>query len=97
MNPLFLMAALAAQPLGATGYQITPHMAANIFEERRQLEEWLRKNNPDAEIFIHPDPQVDKLEEAGFERVPFTWRGNKIWIRRKPHSDVYKKAIGRSA
>jgi hypothetical protein len=52
--------------------------------ERKKLIDWLRKSNPDAEVFIHPAPQEGKLKEAGWERVPFTWRGEKIWIRRGP-------------
>lgn len=54
--------------------------------------EWIRKNNPDAEVFIHPTPQEDKLKEDGWERFPVTWKGEKIWIKRKPKSDLLRRS-----
>lgn len=55
--------------------------------EQEKLIDWIKKNNQDAEVYIHPNPQEDKLEKQGWERVPFTHNGNKIWIRRKPQND----------
>jgi len=89
MNELILACALALPP---ANFMSSPYHVMK--SEYDQLVEWLRKNNPDAEVFIHPTPQEDKLKDAGFERVPFTWRGNHIWIRRKEVSDKY---IRRSA
>lgn len=62
--------------------------------EQERLEDFLHKNNPGADVFITPRGQADKLREYGWERVPFTWRKNEIWIQRKPKSD---KKLGESA
>lgn len=62
--------------------------------EQDKLIDWIKKNAPGAEVFIHPNPQDEVFEQNHWERVPFTWRGNKIWIKRKP-SDI--KMIGTSA
>lgn len=55
--------------------------------EEEKLTEWLRKNNPDAEVFINERPQEDELKQNGWERVPINWRGKQIWIKRKPATD----------
>lgn len=55
--------------------------------ERRRLEKFLRRNDPDAEIFFTEKGQEEKLKEYGWERVPFTWRGLEIWILRKHKPD----------
>lgn len=86
MTPeVFLVCALSLPALHHTRPAIVSHVMAKSEEER--LVDWLRKNNPDADVFIHEKPHVEKLKENGFEQVPFTWRGNKIWIKRKPHTD----------
>lgn len=56
--------------------------------EEENLIDWLKKNNPGAEVFIHENPQIDKLREIGWERFPATWRGKQIWIKRKPVKDM---------
>jgi hypothetical protein len=63
--------------------------------EEDDLKDFIKRHNPDAEVFIHENPQEDKLKNHGWERVPFNWRGKQIWIQRKPKSD--KKALGASA
>lgn len=78
----FLICALSIPSTNFTHPAIVSYHAAK--SEQESLEDFLHKNNPGAEIFIHPKPQKDKLKEVGFERVPFTWRGNEIWIKRKP-------------
>lgn len=62
-----------------------------------RLKEWLRKNNPDAEVFITPEGQEEKLKQYGWERVPFRYRDQEIWIQRKPVTDHGKKLISASA
>lgn len=79
-----------AQPLSLPASHFTrpaiiPYQAAKSEEE--QLTDWLRKNNPDAEVFIHEKPQERKLKEHGWERFPATWNGKQIWIKRKPIYD----------
>jgi hypothetical protein len=83
IKTLFLTCALALPSANSTQPAIVSYQAAKSEQER--LTDWLRKNNPGAEVFIHPEPQEEKLKEYGWERVPFTWRGNKIWIKRKPN------------
>jgi len=87
---LFLVGALSLPSTHHFWPAIGSHQMAGGGEVER-LKEWIRKNNPDAEVFIHPNPQEEKLKENGWERVPFTWRGNKIWIQRKPVSDQKKQ------
>lgn len=89
MLKLFLVCALSLPASHFTRPVIVSYHMANGNEEER-LRRWLRKNNPDAEIFIHDNPQEDLLKEHGFEKVPFTWRGKQIWIRRKEKSDQHK-------
>lgn len=82
---VFLVCALALPAASHTRPPIISYHATKSEQER--LENWIRKNNPDAEVFIHPEPQAERLKKHGWEKVPFTWRGNEIWIQRKPKSD----------
>lgn len=85
----FLICALAVP---AFNFPHVKLMEGNyIQKEEEQLKDWLRKNNPDAEIFIHPNPQEEKLKEYGWERVPFVYNDKQIWIRRKPAHDKSPK------
>ena len=84
----FLTCALALPGVHFTRPTITPYHASKNEEE--QLKDWLRKNNPDADIFITPKGQADKLKEHGWERVPFNWDGKEVWIQRKPRKDITK-------
>lgn len=86
----FLICALMLPSGSFTHPAIVSYQTAKSEEER--LRDWIHKNNPGAEVFIHPNPQTDKLKEAGYEKVPFSWRGNQIWIQRKPKSDQKKMA-----
>lgn len=81
MIEAFLICALS---LPAKHHTRPAIVAWQMSSEESQLRDWLHKNNPDAEIFIHPKPKRDILKEHGYEKVPFTWRGNEIWIQRKP-------------
>jgi aromatic ring-cleaving dioxygenase len=75
-----LCAALAARPTFfpslafVKAYQV-------MKSEKDELVDWLKKNNPDVEVVIHPNP---KLKGPGWERVPLRWKGQQIWIRQKP-------------
>lgn len=84
---LSLPGASFTRPALVTYHQpaVTTYQMAKSEQER--LEKFIRKNNPGADVFITPKGQTDKLHEYGWERVPFTWRGNEIWIQRKPKSD----------
>lgn len=100
VQAIFLVAALAVRPAFvpvATPVAIRVYQMMKSEEER--LRQFIDRYAPNAEVFIHPRPQKDKLKEAGFERVPWTWRGNEIWIQRKPKSDEppKKRSIGASA
>lgn len=81
----FLVCALSLPSPSFTRPAIVSYQAAKSEEER--LKDFIHKNDPDAEVFITPKGQEGKLKEHGFERLPFTWRGNEIWIQRKPRSD----------
>lgn len=81
----FLICALSAPAFNFT----RPAFMAS--SERERLVDWLRKNNPDADVFISPVVDEDKLREMGYERVPFRWRDNEIWIQRKPPDVDMKK------
>ncbi len=81
----FLTCALALPAANHTRPAISYSSAMK--DEVEKLKDFIHKNNPDAEIFITPHGQRDKLHEYGWERVPFNWRGNEIWIQRKPKSD----------
>lgn len=87
MVELFLAIALAMPSPWFTRPRLVPYFMAS---EEDRIRDWIKKNNPGAEVFIHPEPQEEKLKEDGWEKVPFTWRGNKIWIQRKPRSDQKK-------
>jgi len=62
-------------------------------DEIERLKDFIHRNDPDAEIFIHPEPQEEKLKEDGWERVPFTWKGNKIWIKRQPKKNQINRTL----
>jgi len=69
-----------------------------MHSEEDDIKAFIRKHHPEAEIFITPKGQTDKLREYGWERLPFMWRNMEIWIQRKPRSDSpIKKAIETSA
>lgn len=59
--------------------------------DEKKLTRWIRKNNPDAEVFITPRGDAEKLKEYGWERVPITWNDKEIWVKRKPVSDQNKQ------
>lgn len=86
ISELFLICAMNLPPMAWNG---PPRVKAiqMMDREEQRLRDWIHKNNPDADIFIYPNPQEETLKENGYERVPFTWRGNQIWIKRKPQSD----------
>ena len=84
----FLIAAMSLPATHHTRPRIVPYFTAT--DEEGKLIGWIRKHSPGAEVFIHPKPQEEKLREAGWERVPFTWNGKQIWIKRKPRSDTKK-------
>lgn len=93
----FLICALAVPATHHTRPRIIPWMMSEESEKKR-IEDFIKKNNPDAEVFIHPEPQEELLKNHGWERVPFTWRGNKIWIKREPKRDQkHRRAIAESA
>lgn len=86
-SALFLYCALAASPISFTkpDYRLT-------MTESKRLEDWIKKYNPDVEVFIHPNPQRDKLKEYGWERIPLKYKDNEIWIQRKPARDTKTSA-----
>lgn len=84
MIELFLMCSLSLPAMSFTRPPMVVWFGSN---EEARLVAWLRKNNKDAEIFIHENPRVDKLKEYGYERIPFSYNNQQIWIRRKPVSD----------
>lgn len=85
MVALFLTGVLALPLIGFRHPALVSAQAVKT--EEQTLKDWLRKNNPEADVFITPHGQHDKLKEYGWERVPFNWRGQEIWIQRKPKSD----------
>lgn len=92
----FLICALAPRPMSipsATAVRVYQMMRS----EEDKLVDWIRKVHPDAEVFIHPDPQEGKLKDHGWERVPMTWKGKQIWIKRKPDENVKHRAVEMSA
>jgi hypothetical protein len=87
---LFLIAALSPRPMsvahaGTRAAINAYHLMKSTDEEK--LTRWIRKNNPDAEVFITPRGDAEKLKEHGWERLPFSWNNKEIWIKRKPKSD----------
>lgn len=85
MMELFLVMTMA---LPSPHFTHPPLQCASAIDyERAKLEKFIRKNNPDAEVFIHRTPPEELLRKNGWERVPILWRNNQIWIRRKEISD----------
>lgn len=97
INALFLICALSLPAAHSGHAQMTE--SNQIERELKRLRDFIHKNNPDAEVFITPKGQADKLKEHGYEKIPFTWRDQEIWIQRKPRPDTRpeQKAIGVSA
>lgn len=93
MNELFLICALTLPSPHFTWPRLVSWQATESDEEERLIA-WIRKNNPGAEVFIHPDPQEELLKDNHWEKLPFTHRGNKIWIKRKAGD---QKMLGASA
>lgn len=91
---IFLTCALSLPTVHHSRPAIVSYQMAKSEEDR--LIDWLRINNPDAEVFIHHEPQEDRLKNDHWERVPFSWNGKQIWIKRKPRTD-YKQRVETSA
>jgi hypothetical protein len=91
----FLTCAMSLPALNYTRPAIVSYHAARNEEDK--LRDWIQKNNPDSDVFIHENPQEGKLKEYGWERFPATYKGKQIWIRRSPVSDKRQKMIGTSA
>lgn len=64
-----------------------PVMVASKRDEIQDLKDFIRRGDPGAEVFITPKGQPEKLHDYGWEKVPFNWNGQEIWIQRKPKSD----------
>lgn len=100
---LFLICALSAQPAGAQGYQINPGVEIQVIRtinghtDEEDIKKKIRRNGEIEDIYIHENPQADKMREHGWERLPFTWDNKQIWIKRTPKSDARKMAITTSA
>lgn len=85
MTELFLICALAVQPLGATGYQIEPRMLSMTIEEEENMLRWfIWRRAPGADIILLDDGV--EPQGSGWERVPIKFRGKNVWIKRKPVS-----------
>lgn len=85
MTELFLIAALAFPPMGATGYQIKPFSMSMTLEQEEQMLRWfIWKRAPGAEIVLLDDGV--EPQGAGWERVPIRYRNKNVWIKRKPIS-----------
>lgn len=83
---LFLVCALATPAANFPRVHMVEHNY--IHDELEQLQEWIRQNNPGAEIHIvQGDGDSAILKKNGWERLPFSWRGCQVWIRRKPYTD----------
>jgi len=51
-----------------------------LTEELKELKVFIERHAPGAHIVVTIDSS--DFREAGFERLPFTWRGMNIWIKR---------------
>ncbi len=91
----FLLCALASPGVNYTRPPIVSHHLMS--NELDDLNKMIDKLHPGAEVFITPKGQAGKLKEHGWERAPFTWKGEEIWIRRRPSSDKAKRSILESA
>lgn len=97
---IFLTCALASPAVNFTHPPIEKPIFAvqdQVKKEIQDLTDFIRKHNPDAEVFITPKGDAERLKEYGWEKVPFTWRDQEIWIQRKPKSDQYKREIQEGA
>jgi hypothetical protein len=85
------MCALSLPARWHTWPRIVSYQMAKSEEEK--IRDFIHKGAPDAEIFIHENPQEDKLKENGWERVPFVWGGKKIWIKREPKKNQINRTL----
>lgn len=84
MTALFLICAMSLPSLNHTRPAITPwSMAKN---EEDQLKDFIRKNEPEAEVKITPRGNSKKWKEYGWEKIPWIWKDNEIWIKRHPRA-----------
>lgn len=60
-----------------------------VKSDEEKIIAWIRKHN-EGEVFIHENPQEERLKNDGWERIPFTINGKQIWFKRKPVSDQKK-------
>lgn len=102
INALFLVAALAPQPMSFVHAGLNQGAIqgfhAMVKSEEEQIKDWIISHGDVAEVFIHENPQEDKLKEFGWERFPGSHKGKQIWIRWKPENgNNHKRAIGASA
>lgn len=91
MNP-FLLCALAIPSSNFTRPTIVSYHAAK--NEEDQVKDFIRDKDPYANVLITPKADPDRMKKEGWERVPFRWKDNEIWIQRKPRSD---QKLGESA
>lgn len=87
LTKTILTCALGLSSFGWKGHTRIEGTKILAQSEEQRLRNWIHKNNPGCEIFITPKGQAEKLKEYGWEKVPFMWRGNEIWIQRKPAED----------
>lgn len=63
-----------------------------------EMAESIRKIHDFEEVYIHPNPNEEKLKEHGWEKYPAWINKNHVWIKRKPHTDSpQKRAIEAAA
>lgn len=83
MNALFLICALALPPSSHTQPAIVSYQVMTDDEAAERL----RQIYDFEEVFIHPNPQEDKLKEHGWERFPAWINRKHVWIKRRPAKD----------
>lgn len=84
MTELFLIVALALPP---RHFQHAPILPYHIKSEEEDLIDIFKIGDEYEDVFIHENPQTEKLKENGWERFPVDYFNKQIWIKRKPRSD----------
>lgn len=63
-----------------------------LVSEIKQIKDFLNNVHPGAEVKIVPEEQ--RPVDPHWERVPLTWRGYTIWIRRRHVYDRHLRISG---
>ncbi len=85
----FLIGALALRPV----YVGEPETMNEWIQQYHELKNFIKRIHPNVDILITNSDEAPN--DPSWERLPFIWKKNSIWIKRRPFYDRVSLPAGR--